>query len=152
MSRQKSIVVVIGVALLLTTVIVITVGAWTARKDVVISLNGKSYTTEVVTTEADRSKGLSGRDKLGNHEAMLFVFDKEGYYPFWMKDMKFAIDIVWLDSDMRVVHKEVDVRPDSYPESSYVSEGEAKYVLELATGEARDLQQGTVLTIKKGEI
>ena len=44
-------------------------------------------------------KGLSGRDNLADDEGMFFVFEKSDIYPFWMKDMKFAIDIIWIMED-----------------------------------------------------
>ncbi|MFH0943237.1 MAG: DUF192 domain-containing protein [Candidatus Beckwithbacteria bacterium] len=57
---------------------------------------------EVRDTEAERSQGLSGREKLGEDEGMLFVFESPGIHGFWMKEMKFDLDFVWILDD-RVV-------------------------------------------------
>jgi hypothetical protein len=53
----------------------------------------------VASTIAARERGLSGKDGLGTDEGMLFVFDDPGEYRFWMKDMKFPIDILWIRGD-----------------------------------------------------
>lgn len=58
---------------------------------------------EIVRTEADRARGLSGRHDLCNTCGMLFVFDTPGFYSFWMKDMYFDIDIIWI-SHGKIVH------------------------------------------------
>lgn len=54
---------------------------------------------ELATTDAARIQGLSGRERLDPDAGMLFVFDEPGIYPFWMKDMKFPIDILWINGD-----------------------------------------------------
>lgn len=59
----------------------------------------KKIKAEVVDNEEARMKGLSGRDNLADDEGMFFVFEKSDIYPFWMKDMKFAIDIIWIMED-----------------------------------------------------
>ena len=57
-----------------------------------------SLRLEVADTDASRTLGLSGRDSLDSGAGMLFTFDAPGIYPFWMKDMKFPLDMVWIDS------------------------------------------------------
>jgi uncharacterized membrane protein (UPF0127 family) len=61
---------------------------------------------------------------------MLFVFDAPQRQGFWMKDMKFAIDIVWLDESKSIVHIESNVLPSSYPQI-YRPDARAKYVIEF---------------------
>jgi uncharacterized membrane protein (UPF0127 family) len=61
---------------------------------------------------------------------MLFVFDKPSIYPFWMKDMNFPIDMIWIGENDEVVYIEKNAQPDSYPET-FVSSQNAKYVLEV---------------------
>lgn len=58
--------------------------------------NGSKVSAIVVRSDADRSLGLGGRSHLGEEEGMLFVFDKPDTYAFWMKNMRFPIDIIWL--------------------------------------------------------
>ncbi len=52
---------------------------------------------EVADTPAEQAKGLSGRPPLAADEGMLFELAGSSRQPFWMKDMRFPIDIVWID-------------------------------------------------------
>lgn len=108
-----------------------------------VEIGGVVLNTEVAMTPEARTQGLSYRTELPEGSSMLFVFDKSGIYPFWMKDMNFPIDIIWIGEDMRVVHIEENVSPDSYPEQ-YFPAGKAKYVLETVTGfaEKNNLKTG----------
>ncbi len=90
---------------------------------------------EVVDNESSRTLGLSGRDSLPNDKAMLFVFEQPDKYCFWMKDMKFNIDMIWLDSDKKIVKIQKDVSPGTFPKS-FCSMQDALYVLELNGGES----------------
>lgn len=62
----------------------------------------RSIQVEIADTEAKRSQGLSGRKLLSENQGMLFVFPYTGIYPFWMKDMHFPLDFVWI-SQKKVV-------------------------------------------------
>lgn len=53
---------------------------------------------EVAETEEKRTRGLSGREKLLDIEGMLFVFETPARHTFWMKDMKFDLDIIWINN------------------------------------------------------
>jgi len=92
------------------------------------------YRVEVVDDEVGRSKGLSGRYRLDDGSGMLFVFDESDTYGFWMRDMNFSIDIIWVSDDFEIVHIETEVSPDTYPEVFYPSEP-ARYVLEINAGD-----------------
>jgi uncharacterized protein len=87
----------------------------------------------VASTDAEREMGLSGKSGLAENGGLLFVFDKEGYYGFWMKDMNFAIDIVWLDKNKKVTHIENNVSPETYPKI-FNSPVPSLYVLEIPAG------------------
>jgi uncharacterized membrane protein (UPF0127 family) len=65
---------------------------------------------------------------------MLFVYDRDDELTMWMKGMKFPIDIVWLDSEKRVVHYVENVQPDAEPYEKYTPTSPARYVLELQAG------------------
>ena len=84
-------------------------------------------------TQPLRAKGLSGSDPLLALEGMLFVFPEDGSYSFWMKDMKFAIDILWLSSDGYIVYALQALSPETYPHS-FASPMPARYVLEVPSG------------------
>ena len=88
---------------------------------------------EVADTDVEKEKGLSGREGLAENEGMLFIFDKEGYYGFWMKDMKFAVDIAWLDKNKKIIYIESDVKPETYPKI-FNSPELSLFVLEIPAG------------------
>ena len=98
-----------------------------------VQISGQAVRVTISATEASREKGLSGRAGLGLNEGMLFVFSESGIYSFWMKDMLFSIDIVWISEGGSIVHMTENVTPESYP-SAFASSVPARYVLELPAG------------------
>lgn len=108
-----------------------------------VEVGGEKIMVDVANTPESRTLGLSGRKSLENDEGMLFVFDQPSKYSFWMKDMNFPIDIIWLDESKKIVHIKKDARPELYPES-YAPRGDAKYVLEVVSGfsEKNNLKEG----------
>lgn len=57
-------------------------------------------TVEVADTDSARQQGLSDRENLPNGHGMLFMFPKLGVYGFWMKDMKFPLDFIWIKNSV----------------------------------------------------
>ncbi len=93
-----------------------------------------AVTAEVADTKGSREHGLSGRSSLNKGEGMLFVFDAPGRYGWWVKDMNFPVDIVWINTKGIVVEIERNIQPDSYPKT-YINNADANYVLEIGAGE-----------------
>lgn len=83
----------------------------------------------VANTPDARIQGLSGRTTIGEKDGMLFVFPESDYHGVWMKDMRFPVDVVWIDEDLKVVDVARNLTPDSYPKI-YEPRKPAKYVLE----------------------
>lgn len=105
------------------------------RSDVTVLMPKGALQVEVANTRASRELGLSGREKMGDNEGLLFVFDEPGRYGFWMKDMKFALDIIWINQNGVVVDIERKVTPESYNEKkTFINKSEAIYVLEINAG------------------
>lgn len=102
-------------------------------KNKILKINDTSIAVEVADTSEAREKGLSGRDFLPDGEGMMFVFDKSDKYGFWMKDMKFAIDIIWIDNQFRIIGIEREVSPKTFPQAFYPNQP-IRYVLELPAG------------------
>lgn len=98
-----------------------------------IKIAGQEIRAELALTEVEQNKGLGGRSELLENSGMLFIFTKPGKYNFWMKDMKFAIDMIWIGEDMKVVFIKKNAKPETYP-TTFGSETNAKYVLEVASG------------------
>ena len=65
-------------------------------------LGGKTYNLILAKTDSEKMKGLSGRGSLSSNTGMLFIFKDKDNYGFWMRDMKFPIDIIYIN-DNKVV-------------------------------------------------
>ncbi len=102
--------------------------------------SGMLIRADIAKTEEERARGLGGRAGLGPQEGMYFVFDEVKERSFWMKDMRFPIDIVWL-RDGTVVGVEANVLPPedkNAPLPSYSSKTPVDAVLELSQGVAEE--------------
>ncbi|MFQ6135862.1 MAG: DUF192 domain-containing protein [Candidatus Hydrothermarchaeales archaeon] len=97
--------------------------------------NGQHINVEVANTLGTMRNGLMFREDLGTMEGMIFMFEREDLYAIWMKNMRFSIDVIWLDEDLRIVHIEEDAPPcENGACPSYLPEVPAKYVLEVESG------------------
>ncbi|HEY4493594.1 MAG TPA: DUF192 domain-containing protein [Candidatus Paceibacterota bacterium] len=94
---------------------------------------------EIADSPAERTQGLSDRVSLPDDSGMLFIFDEPGYYSFWMKNMNFPLDIIWLDENWRVVWIDENILPETYP-ALFNPPSPIKFVLEINTGKARELE------------
>lgn len=112
---------------------------------------------EVVADEASRQRGLMFRDRLGPLEGMVFVFPREGYYPFWMKNTLIPLDIFWLDaagtilSIARAVPPcRADPCPSYAPTNGPAAVVNALYVVEVNAGFAdrHNVRVGGRLTLQ----
>jgi len=101
-----------------------------------ISIDGFSLAADLALTSEQKEKCISVKDKLRENEAMLFVFEESAKHSFWMKDMKFPIDIMWLDSDGKVVHVEKRLEPciSVFTCTSYSPSRDSQFVLETVAG------------------
>lgn len=92
----------------------------------------------VAATSASRERGLSGRAGLGENEGMLFLFPNAARHSFWMKDMRFPIDILWLENGVLVdLTTDVPVPGDGLPLAHYSPLTPVSAVLEVPAGYAK---------------
>lgn len=96
-----------------------------------LKVAGQNFLVQIVDTDASRQQGLSGGYSMCERCGMLFVFDDMSERRFWMKDMKFDIDIIFIDTDKKIVKIYENVDRKKFPE---VYAANAKYVLELKSG------------------
>lgn len=98
-------------------------------------------------TPATRERGLSGRTTLGEDEGMLFIFPKPGRYAFWMKDMDFSIDMVWITAGKKVAGISSNLSPKSYPKT-FSPPSAVQFVLEVPAGSAEKmgLKAGSIVS------
>jgi uncharacterized protein len=104
-----------------------------------VSIEGFELSAEIPVTSELMSKGLSVKNQLRENESMLFVFEEPARHSFWMKDMKFPIDIIWLDSNGKTVHIEENLMPCPMVLicPSYAPNSDSQYVLETIAGFAQ---------------
>ena len=100
-----------------------------------VTVGGVNLITSLSTTPDAQSKGLAIRDSLNENEGMLFIFETPQKYSFWMKDMKFPIDIIWINQDGKIVHIEKNLPPCVFllPCPSYAPKDDSLYVLEVVS-------------------
>jgi uncharacterized membrane protein (UPF0127 family) len=106
-----------------------------------VTIAGTTVGVDVARTPADRAQGLSGREGLAEGEGMLFLHEEPGQHGYWMKDMRFAIDILWIRAG-RIVDTAHRVPPPApgTPRSElriYAPRSDADVVLEVPGGFAR---------------
>lgn len=102
----------------------------------------------VANTTETRQLGLSSTTMLPPDVVKLFVFSTADRWSFWMKEMQYAIDIIWLDAAGQVVHIEEQVAPSTYP-TAFVPEKPATYVIETNAGfvAAQDMAVGDTVML-----
>lgn len=116
------------------------------NQTVLVTWGNTTIRAIVADTQEKRSKGLSNTTQLKPYTGMWFLFSKEDKYGFWMKDMNYPIDIIWIDASLSVVHIVRNAQPDSYP-AIFTPTKKALYVLEVPAGTAEALQEGMLLSV-----
>ena len=107
------------------------------------------FEVELATTPDEHALGLMFREHIDDDRGMLFIFGEEKEYVFWMKNTLIPLDIIWINSDKKVVYIGKNARPCSVSYCPDISPGKkAKYVLELNSGmtDAIGLAEGDKIT------
>jgi hypothetical protein len=99
-----------------------------------VTINNTPIEAEVADTTLKRIKGLMFRESLEKEKGMLFLFDDDGYHGIWMMNMKFPIDIIWIDSDHKIVDIVKNAQPCKVLCPSYKPKEKARYVIEVNAG------------------
>jgi len=137
MKSYKTFILIIAVALALFSGFAlyqnVTPSVLLQENERVIEIANRDVTVVVADSMIERQRGLSGKVTLEEDTGMFFIFPEEGTHGIWMKDMNFPIDIIWLDEELRIVHIEEKVVPETYPEV-FTSDEDALYVVELMSG------------------
>ena len=107
----------------------------------VVSIGNATYSVDLAISPEERQQGLSGREHMPLDAGMLFVFEEERQLNFWMKEMHFPLDIIWIDAQCRLVEVAANVpTPPPNADNNDIprvrSPSPARYVLELNAGEA----------------
>jgi len=105
-------------------------------------INGHIFRLEIADDEATRIQGLSKRPFLPEDTAMLFIYQDKDYLAFWMKDTLFPLDILFLDSNRRIVDIQTMQPKPGVPDQElrlYQSSAPAMYAIEMNSGLAEKL-------------
>ncbi len=119
-----------------------------------VTIGGASFTVDLADTPEKRFQGLSGREILEEGAGMLFVFQEERQHTFWMKDMRFPLDMIWITAECTIADIIADV-PNPPPDQKngalpiYSPSAPGTLVLELNAGvaAASRLQTGDQMTL-----
>ena len=104
---------------------------------ITVHVGSTTFTAELALTQAERTRGLGGHEPLAPDEAMLFVFPAPSQETFWMKDVSFPLDFVWISEERQVVEITPDVPPDDGSGLRlYESAQDIQYMLEILGGRA----------------
>lgn len=145
-SEKLSLVGIIGIVFAFISIILLSMSSnYVENGTGFVCIRDNCFEVEVAKTEAQRDRGLMNREELGRDKGMFFVFDKEGIYPFWMKNTLIPLDIIWADSNGKIVFISQNVQPcKSLICSSVYPNVKAKYVLEVNAGicESLDIKVG----------
>jgi uncharacterized protein len=129
---MKIIVLIIGIILLIFVLVKIDYSTSSSPN---ISINGHLFSLYLAGTSHDQEVGLAKFNKIEDNKGMLFVFDKSDYYSFWMKNMKFPIDIIFIKQNQIVdIFQNVPVQKNNNNLPSYTTGEKADKVLEINSG------------------
>lgn len=98
-----------------------------------IKINNTEVDAREAISEEDKIKGLGVFEKIEENKGMIFIYENQGIYGFWMKNMKFPIDIIWIDENKKIIDITKSVSPETFPEV-FKPKAPAKYILEVNAG------------------
>jgi len=100
-----------------------------------VCINKTCFNVEVVSTPETRAIGLMFREQMDNDNGMLFVFEKEDIYYFWMKNTLIPLDMIWMNKDKEIIYINKNTPPCKHdPCLSYGPNEDSLYVLEINGG------------------
>lgn len=109
-----------------------------------VEINNHAWNVAVATTPQEQEQGLSGKPRLASSTGMLFIFQKPVEKTFWMKNMNFPLDMIWIKAG-KIVRIDANLPPEGErPTMIYPSYQPIDMVLEINAGEAKqyDLKIG----------
>lgn len=121
------------------------------KKTPVITIDAQSFKVTVAASQQEREIGLSKTKSISSNQGMIFLFDKPDFYSFWMKNMQFPIDIIYINNDTIVTIKANAQSPKNNNENLiiYTPTEPANRVLEIQGGlsEKYKFKNGDKVTI-----
>lgn len=138
MNRRKKITV--GILILVAISLALILISFGKEKENRVCFKNNCFKVELADNSEERSRGLTFKEKLEEDRGMLFIFDKEGEYPFWMKNTLVALDIIWLNENREVVFISENAQPCEEDFCLDINPAQnAKYVLEINGGISKQI-------------
>lgn len=103
-----------------------------------LRVGAAAFRVAVADSDKERRRGLSGVHTMDPSEGLYFVYPTPRPLHFWMKEMQFPIDILWIGNDHKVVHIVENVGPETFP-TVFHWPHPAQYALEINAGRAREV-------------
>lgn len=136
MKKQKSFFIVLIIFIIILSIFLIQNNS---EKTPEVCLEKNCFFIELAETSAEKSKGLMFREFLEDNEGMLFIYDSDGEYNFWMKNTLIPLDIIWIDSERKIVYIEHEAQPCDEECKTIKPQKDARFVLEINNGLAEEL-------------
>ncbi|MDB5162595.1 MAG: hypothetical protein JWO54_576 [Candidatus Saccharibacteria bacterium] len=134
---HTTIILIVGLVLILVG-LVVSFTISTFKPTTEVRLGSGAYSLWLADTDPTRIQGLSGVEKLRPNGGLLMAFDHNSTHGIWMKDMKFPLDIIWLDSNKKVVYIVKNAPVEDPVQTIYTPKDTARYVLELPAGSVNE--------------
>lgn len=104
------------------------------RANTLLSLSSEQVKMDALTTKQEQMKGYTNRKRPADDHGFLYVLDKPSRYAYWMKNMLFTTDVVWLDETFKVIDLKASITPETYPDQIFEPIQPASYMLEFPDG------------------
>lgn len=132
--KTKIFIFLIIIFLILFTILIIKDSFLAKPKLKILKINQTTILAEIADTPIKKFKGLSNRDFLPENQGMLFIFEKPDYYSFWMKEMLFPLDFIWIRNG-QIVEMTENIKPEDYQPPKFLTPKEkVDLVLEVNAG------------------
>ena len=146
---KENIRLILGVAVVIFALLLLLTLLF-SRKSTKVVVEGQTFSVIVAKTDKEKQIGLSETKKLDKNKGMLFVFDSADYYAFWMKNMKFPIDIIYVNGNKvtTVIHQAQPTSLLNMP--IYQPSEKSDKVLEINSGLSKtyNIKAGSVVKIQ----
>lgn len=130
--RNNTLLIILIIILLVIVLLILLLNL--NKKPTIILKNGKTINLQLAVTEQEQETGLMYRKSLDENSGMLFIYQDEQIRSFWMKNTLIPLDIIFIDSNNRIIDIQSAEPCKKNPCIDYISKYPAKYVLETNQG------------------
>lgn len=150
MKNKRIVLLIIFLIFIILTLIILLILPHKSDNNPQALINNKTINLELARTSLEQQKGLMFHENLEESSGMLFVFPDEQIRSFWMKNTFIPLDILYIDSNDKIIDIQTAQPCKKDPCPDYVSASPARYVLELNAGysEKNNIKIGDKISIK----